>query len=584
MMTKKSVLITIVILLASIHVKSDDNQIVKLSDIYSGMKCHGYTSFSGHELEKLDIEIIGVVEGMTPDDGIILAYVDSPTVRRGGIMSGMSGSPVYYGDRLIGAMSLAYPFAKEAVCGITPIEAIHKLEDLAAAPNRGAQYRPRRDLVSQSISTSGFELIPIGLSVQTSGISPLTDTPVFDTGSFRMTRSPGMVMPSHHAPQTMHDIQPGSPIGVALVSGDVSIVAHGTVTDVRDRTLFAFGHRMFGLGECLLPIHASEVVSIIPSLYISFKLSNTGPPIGAMTFDSEAGITGELGRLPPVVPVDIVIDGFTPEPAAYRIDVAENENLTTGLILQSVYGIIQQKGGIEGDLSMEIDVNIELSNGLSIHRNDFFGSVNHAIRALHSSLTIVENIHKNPLKPVAFENISIQCKLAEKTRVATLDSVSVLERTYKPGELIHVNLRFHGDRIESFTRSVRLPIPDTLPPGQYVLKVLDSATYQRDVSVNQLPAHHYNSFEDWFETLGDRLSGNQMFIALAAPGSDIHSHGSILPSVPAVMQGLMTMPGIQHGSVRSSRLISFERIHLEVEVIGAKSIPVYVNRRPERQK
>src|SRR5260221_530150 len=37
-------------------------------------------------------------------------------------MQGMSGSPVYIDGRLVGAVAFAFPFAKEPIAGIQPIE------------------------------------------------------------------------------------------------------------------------------------------------------------------------------------------------------------------------------------------------------------------------------------------------------------------------------------------------------------------------------------------------------------------------------------------------------------------------------
>ena len=37
-------------------------------------------------------------------------------------MQGMSGSPVYFGGKLAGAVAFAFPFAKEAIAGIRPME------------------------------------------------------------------------------------------------------------------------------------------------------------------------------------------------------------------------------------------------------------------------------------------------------------------------------------------------------------------------------------------------------------------------------------------------------------------------------
>ena len=37
-------------------------------------------------------------------------------------MQGMSGSPVYIDGKLVGAVAMAFPFAKDPIAGIRPIE------------------------------------------------------------------------------------------------------------------------------------------------------------------------------------------------------------------------------------------------------------------------------------------------------------------------------------------------------------------------------------------------------------------------------------------------------------------------------
>jgi hypothetical protein len=37
-------------------------------------------------------------------------------------MQGMSGSPVYIGGKLVGAVAMAFPYAKDPIFGIRPIE------------------------------------------------------------------------------------------------------------------------------------------------------------------------------------------------------------------------------------------------------------------------------------------------------------------------------------------------------------------------------------------------------------------------------------------------------------------------------
>ena len=39
-----------------------------------------------------------------------------------GVIAGMSGSPVYIDGKLVGAVAISFPFSKEPLAGITPIQ------------------------------------------------------------------------------------------------------------------------------------------------------------------------------------------------------------------------------------------------------------------------------------------------------------------------------------------------------------------------------------------------------------------------------------------------------------------------------
>ena len=44
-------------------------------------------------------------------------------------MQGMSGSPVYIDGKLLGAVAMAFPFSKDAIAGIRPIEEMLRVND-----------------------------------------------------------------------------------------------------------------------------------------------------------------------------------------------------------------------------------------------------------------------------------------------------------------------------------------------------------------------------------------------------------------------------------------------------------------------
>ena len=53
-------------------------QTMPLSQIHKGMRGYGVTVFEGTRLDRFDVEILGVLNNISPGQDLILAKVDSP--------------------------------------------------------------------------------------------------------------------------------------------------------------------------------------------------------------------------------------------------------------------------------------------------------------------------------------------------------------------------------------------------------------------------------------------------------------------------------------------------------------------------
>src|ERR1700674_3710736 len=117
------------------------NELLPLSQVRPGMQGYAYTIFEGDQIEKFDLEVIGVLENfLGPKQAIILVQLKGPKVEHTGVVAGMSGSPVYLDGKLAGALSLKLGiFTKEAIAGVMPIEQMLDMDKgLPAAPSADA--------------------------------------------------------------------------------------------------------------------------------------------------------------------------------------------------------------------------------------------------------------------------------------------------------------------------------------------------------------------------------------------------------------------------------------------------------------
>src|SRR5947209_13818248 len=110
-----------------------------VDDLQPGMRGHGRTVMRGTRTETFDAEVLGVLKNVSPGRDMVLCRLSGLGLEKTGIIAGMSGSPIYINNKLVGAVAYAWPFGKEPIAGVTPFCQMHKY----------VESYERRDLVEQ---------------------------------------------------------------------------------------------------------------------------------------------------------------------------------------------------------------------------------------------------------------------------------------------------------------------------------------------------------------------------------------------------------------------------------------------------
>ena len=109
--------------------------VLEPDDVRIGMRGTAYTVLQGDETDRFEVELLGVVPGLRPKGKLILFRALGDTLARMGIVAGMSGSPVYVDEKLLGAIAFAFTFSKEPIGLITPIgEMLDGMERIGEPP------------------------------------------------------------------------------------------------------------------------------------------------------------------------------------------------------------------------------------------------------------------------------------------------------------------------------------------------------------------------------------------------------------------------------------------------------------------
>src|SRR6266436_9074826 len=144
---------------------AESNEMVRLDQVQAGRQGYAYTIFAGDQVEKFELEVIGVMPNfLGPRQSIILVQLKGSKVERTGVVAGMSGSPVYLDGKLAGALSLKLGiFTKEAIAGVTPIEdVLHPpIQPVSVQSASAQQLTIPVDAASRTALPNGSVLEPI---------------------------------------------------------------------------------------------------------------------------------------------------------------------------------------------------------------------------------------------------------------------------------------------------------------------------------------------------------------------------------------------------------------------------------------
>lgn len=289
--------------------------IMPLDQVHAGMDCTGKTVVQGTTISSFNVHVIDVVRGPGTGAGI-LVRVSGPAVDVTGVAEGFSGSPVYCTDsagtaRNIGAIAQSVGEYGNKVVLVTPIQSM--LGEPVAPPSSAPSLRVRTRPLLGPLTVSG--LSPWLLAVLQRAASR----------AGRTVLAAPSASPLFFAPQPL---VPGASVSAMYSLGDIALGALGTVTYRDGNNVYAFGHPLDDAGRRSLLLADAYVYDVVANPGVdfatSYKLASPGHAEGTLTNDNPEGVIGQLGALPPVIPVHVAArDLDTGRTLALRTDVAD---------------------------------------------------------------------------------------------------------------------------------------------------------------------------------------------------------------------------------------------------------------------
>lgn len=499
---------------------------------------YGLTVLQGSEHTRFEVEILGVMESWGSAGNTILARLSGANLEQTGVLQGMSGSPVYVDGALIGAVASTWGFASEPIAGIRPIEEMRRLaEDLEAG-------------VADDVELVTAPEEAGGLVWAASGFSPaLHEVMTATLGAPVQTAA--AVRGSDSSP-VGGSLEAGDAVAVMLVDGDARLFATGTVTERIDDTVLAFGHPFLGAGPVSLPMARADVVAVMPSRQISFKMALPTEVVGALQIDRRVGVAGRLGARADTVPMTLTVAGAAAGNAQdYRFEVARMRTLTPQLLGWAVQSAITDRRELAVDYRVDVTTTVALAGAESIETEaSFLGAA--AAAGLGSEVAL-------PVQLIAFardeaprlESVHVDVRIEPGATGATIGRVRVDDPRLKPGGTLDVRVELVDSQAASHWERVRIDVPANLGPGPYRLHVNDGVRAFGEEIARSPGRWSDLGMRQIREAFDLRRPADEIVVVLYGPSTSVITRGVERADLPGIHRAALGRAYVSRGATAS---------------------------------
>jgi len=524
-----------------------------LSEVHAGLKATAWTVFTGTTPEPMDVEILGVLRGARgPGHDLILAQLHGAKPEYTGVVAGMSGSPVYVGDKLMGSLSFRIgQFSKDAIAGITPIEQMIEVRDLPIddAPPAVASLNAAAPLNAASAadadaSGSGMTFQAMETPLTMSGFRPeairLWQQKMAGTGLETVAAGGGSgsseQLPASTTGKTAASpkLEPGSAVSAQLVNGDLEIAATCTVTYIDPKQLLACGHPILQAGPVSLPMTSAEVVATLASPFNSFKIVNTGAIVGAFNEDRDSGIRGVLGAEPRMIPLHMTMQRASGT-RKLNVNVVDLPSLTPQAVLVSLYEALLETNASTAETSYHLTGRIAI-DGYPATPVDVWSpasdQVPGAMMAAVQVATEFLHLYSNGARQGSIEGIDLNIEEVPRRVQVELETARLASSDIAhAGDTLVVEATVRG--WQQPARNVRIPVklPAWLAAGNLRILVSDAATLDRTLDQPRLQSRSPD-MQTVLAQMRAQHAANRIYVSLLAPVTQAGMAGQALTGLP----------------------------------------------------
>jgi hypothetical protein len=562
--------------------------------VVAGMKGFGFSDFGdGKGIQRFDVEILGLLKRFAPRQDLILARVSGAGLENAGVIAGMSGSPIYVDGKLVGALAYGWPFSKEPICGITPIQNMLDIRHVPPAPPlpiggaavstasllsafaRGTFAEHLEDLVKPLRGTTEGGLAPLPLPVSFGGLAEGGLWP-------RIVAAAGwLATPSGAAASETFDagpLRPGSALAAQLLTGDMDLSATGTVTWVEGNSVLAFGHPFLSMGPVSMPMARAEVLTVLPSLYRSVKFAASGSILGSISQDRSTGILGTFGSRAPMVPITVKISSDSAPTQTFHFEAVHNSMLTPILSAIAIDNVLTTLEKRSGERTLVWKSSIQ-TPGRDVQWNSVFSGLAAREEAVASLALLTNYLMANEFHDLTILGLEVDISHSDRLQNARIVRVEAGKERVRPGEEVPVWVDLTDFRGGSRRVVLNLKVPPDTPPGPLTVFVGDgSAATAYDLGLLPADPHSLDQVLDFLARIRPSNSLN-LLAYRRAPGAVVA--GETLPALPPSVMAVLRDRGPSEAPTPelSYLRLQSESIEQPIPVTGSVRLSIDVSPR-----
>jgi len=557
------------VVVAAADSSRDPQRIMPVDEIRPGMTGVGRTTLKGAQITEFDVEVLAVIEKYGPKQDLILCQCSGAGLETSGIIAGMSGSPVTIDGRLIGAVAYAFSWSKAPICGVQPIEQMHGVMEryrhrpdppagsgvVAAGPSADsppaapgpapaitvpAAALARADLAQGLAEREVYQMQPIRTPVMVSGLPrQAIDRLADDLAPYGLIPMAGGG--TEHDLPAGAKLEPGAPLAVTMLRGDIEMTVMGTITDVVGDHLYGFGHSMFGLGEADYPMMTGVAKAVIPSLQRSFRMGAPVKEVGRLIWDEETAVLGRLGKeRAHMVPVTVTVSGPGKGlERSYACEMIHSRDLSGLLAATAVSGGLLAHSDLPLDHTVRYRVRVKPVGHEAIVRENVAVSPSGGLQVSSVVRHVVGLVVENPFRNLRLESVEVEIRAERGRRFAEIEKARALRNTVRPGGTAPVELKIRPWRQPPRWITVNVRVPDDYPEGTYTVVLCGGDEALRQEQREAPTRFQADDLDSLLEVLGREKARDRLYVRLKRPGEGIAIGRDELPNLPDSMRSVL---------------------------------------------